>query len=225
MYILKDGSVTQDRKLDRVVEFDEASKQWPIRTLLDTEYPRSYTWRCLQCLDQGHEGACVGFGWTHEALAYPKSIPNLTNEHARAFYKRAQQLDNWPGEEPQYSGTSVLAGAKTALELGYIKEYRWAFGLNDLLVAVSRHGPAVLGVNWYEGMYDTDSKGMLHVTGEQVGGHCILAVGVSIKYKTVTLHNSWGPEWGVNGKAKLSWDDMARLLAEDGEACIPVVRA
>jgi len=208
--------------LDRRVEFDERSRQYPIRTLLQTTpQPRSYTWPCQTFLDQGEEGACVGFAWCHEAAAVPvvRTVNTLLAYHV---YREAKTLDPWPGEG--YEGTSVLAGAKAMQRRGYLQEYRWAFGLDDALTAISRHGPAVLGLNWYEGMFDTDETGRISPTGRLSGGHAILATGVNVAAQTVTLHNSWGLSWGRAGKAKISWDDLDRLLHEDGEVCVPVVR-
>lgn len=222
MFQLRDGSSTKDVRLDRIVQFDEESRQYPIRTLVAAKKPRSYTWRVNSWLDQGSEGACVGFSWSHELAGRPKEVQGVTNYTAQAVYKRAQQIDEWFGED--YEGTSVLAGAKAVQENGYMKEYRWAFGLDDLILAVGYQGPAVLGVNWYEGMYEPDAKGFLHVTGDIVGGHAIICNGVNIKKQYFTLHNSWGKDWGENGECKISFDDMRTLLAQYGEACIPIVR-
>jgi len=219
---LKDGSITKDIRLDRIVHFDEKSREYPIRTLVATKKPRSYTWKVNSWLDQGSEGACVGFSWSHELAGRPKEVVGVTNLTARAVYQRAQQIDEWDGES--YEGTSVLAGAKTIQEMAYMKEYRWAFGLDDLILAVGYQGPAVLGVNWYKSMYDIDSKGFIRVEGDLLGGHAIVCNGVSIKGQYFTLHNSWGIDWGINGECKISFDDMRRLLAEQGEACIPVIR-
>lgn len=209
-------------KLDRLVQFDERSRNFPVRTLVAEKPPRSYTWACTQYLDQGREGACVGFSWTHELVAKPVPILGLTNQTAQAIYKRAQMLDQWEGES--YEGTSVIAGAKAVMEAGYLKEYRWAFGLDDLILAIGYRGPAVLGINWYEGMFDTDSNGFVRVTGGIAGGHAILARGVSVRNRFVLLHNSWGSDWGMNSTAKISFEDLDRLLREQGEACIPTFR-
>lgn len=182
-------------------------------------------------LDQGSEGACVGFAFTHELISSPAVVKNLSEKFAReSVYWEAQKVDEWPGGAypqavPFYEGTSVLAGAQVVKKLGYITEYRWAFGLDDLILAVGRKGPAVLGVNWYEGMLDTKSCGYVHVDGEIVGGHAILCKGVNVTNKYFVLHNSWGPSWGTNGDALISFDEMDRLLHEDGEAVIPIVRS
>jgi hypothetical protein len=210
-----------DRTFDRLTEFDERSRSYPIRAaIVETKF-RSYTWRCLQWNNQGVEGACVGHSWSHEISARPVEI-KVGTDVAQKIYKRAQELDAWVGEN--YEGTSVIAGAKACSEFGYIGEYRWAFSLDDLRLAVGYRGPAVLGINWTEDMFDTDGSGYLHATGEVMGGHAILCNGVSEKRKCFRLHNSWGRGWGIEGEALISFDDLGRLLAAEGEACIPVQR-
>ena len=217
-------------KLDRMVHFDERSRNFPIRTLVAGRAPRSYTWRPNICLDQGQEGACAGFAWSHELAANPKPQAGITNQFARErVYWEAQRLDDWPGGDypgatPRYEGTSVLAGAKTVAALGAVTEYRWAFGLSDLVLAIGYSGPAVLGINWYSGMFTPDSAGLIHVSGDIEGGHAIMANGVSVTKRLVRLHNSWGSTWGQSGNCFIGFDDLSRLLSEQGEACIPTVR-
>ncbi len=208
-----------NRVLDRVPQFDARSRQYPIRALLSTTTPRSYTWRCNTWLDQGAEGACVGHAWAHERAARPVE---RTASSADAFeiYYMAQDLDG----QDWTVGTSILAGAKATVEKGWLYEYRWGFGLQDALAAISRHGPVVLGIDWHTGMFDTDDQGFIRPTGTVAGGHAILATAVSVTRRTVTLHNSWGESWGANGKALISWDDLGLLLAADGECCVPVRR-
>ncbi len=209
------------RTFDRVPQWDDRNENYPARTLIATHKPRSYTWRCDTHLDQGREGACVGHAFAHDVAARPDVRP-ADSPLAFTLYRRAQQLDPWPGEA--YEGTSVLAGAKAMLEAGYLSEYRWAMSVDDVVDVLGYHGPVVLGVNWYAGMFDPDANGYLHPTGSVLGGHAILARAVSVKREDVTLHNSWGPGWGVNGTARITFADLERLLAEDGEACVPVVR-
>lgn len=222
---LKGGQTTDDYKLDRVVQFDEKSRDYPIRALVGAQKPRSYSWACSVTLDQGSEGACVGFGWTHEKAAKPVPVSGMTNALALDTYHLAQTLDEWPGES--YSGTSVLAGVKAGQQQGYYGEYRWAFGLDDVVLSLGYRGPVVLGIPWYDGMYTPvlkDSDYWVSVTGAKVGGHCILARAVNVQQRFVVLHNSWGSDWGRNGDARIGFDDLDRLLHEDGEACIPVER-
>lgn len=220
---LVNGCEVKDRRLDRLVQFDQRSRNFPVRALISAAVkPRSYTWSCDAWLDQGREGACVGFSISHEAASRPVVVRGITATIAQRVYKRAQQIDEWEGEE--YDGTSVLAGIKAAQERGWYGEYRWAFGLNDLILAVGYKGPAVLGINWYEGMLEVGPKGIIRPTGDIAGGHAILCNGVSIKNRLFRLHNSWGEGWGIFGDCFISFDDMDRLLHEQGEACVPVKR-
>jgi hypothetical protein len=227
---LRDGTKVTDARLARLKQFDERSRKYPVRKLVSGQVPRSRTWGCDQVLDQGQEGACVGAACTHELIAKPKPVKGLNMKFAREqVYWEAQKNDPWnggsyPGAKPVYEGTSTICGVKVLQKLGYIKEYRWSFSLNDLILAVGHIGPAVLGLNWYEGMFEPHSCGYLHVTGDLSGGHAILCRGVNVKAGYFLLHNSWGPKWGNNGTAKITFAEMDRLLKEEGEAVVPLVR-
>lgn len=212
-----------DRVFDRRLEFDERSRAFPIRTLVETLAPRSYTWGCPVRLDQRNEGACVGFAWTHELAARPKVHGQVTEQLARDLYYEAQVRDPWP-DTPPAEGTTILAGAKAAVAYDYLEEYRWCFSVSDLALTVGHRGPVVLGINWHADMMDTDGDGYVHASGGVVGGHAILCNGYSAKYQRFKLVNSWGWDWGIAGECLVTESDMELLLADDGEACVPVVR-
>jgi hypothetical protein len=227
--ILKDQTSPEDPRLDRLVSFDEESRKYGVGDLLralpgQITIPRSYSWRCNVRLDQGQEGSCVGHGIAHELASRPSEVQDITHEFARqVIYWQAQREDEWPGGEypgasPRYGGTSVLAGVKVAQKLGYFDSYHWAFSLQDLILGIGYHGPAVLGLSWHEGMFTTDPSGYLSVTGPIVGGHCILARAVDLGQKRITLRNSWGIGWGQSGDAYVTFDAMDQLLHEQGEA-------
>lgn len=210
------------RVFDRKVRFDEKSRQYPVRKLITAAKPRSYTWGCSLWLDQGVEGACTGFSVAHEAAAKPVTVQGISYSTAMAIYRRAREIDEWPGED--YDGSSVLAAIKAGKERGWFTEYRWAFGIDDLRMAIGHKGPAVLGINWYEGMHDTDADGFIRPTGALSGGHAILCNGYNARSDVFRLHNSWGKGWGIRGECFIAGSDLARLLKEQGEACIPIVR-
>lgn len=221
---LKGGQVTGDPRLDRVEQFDARSQNYPVTALLrSTSTPRSYTWKGGPVTDQGREGACVGHGWTGELTARPKPC-KLENpdQYALDLYKEAQKRDEWPGEA--YSGTSVLAAAQILQDRKLIREFRWAFGLQDVILAIGYKGPVVLGIPWYESMYSAPN-GVVTVSGRKVGGHCILARGVNVKKRQVLLRNSWGVSWGTGGDAWIGFDALDGLLNSGGEACVPVYRS
>jgi len=236
MTSLRDGSVVSDPRLDRLVYFDPTSRTFPVRHSLgaDQQSPVTKLWTLpatSPVLDQGPDGACVGFGVTNELRFYPVPVRGLDAVFAKQrIYWEAQRIDEWaggdyPGADPAMEGTSVLAGVRIARRLGYITEYRWAFGERDLALAVSHLGPCVLGLAWWSDMMAPDAKGFLHRRGEVRGGHCVLCIGVNVRSRYYTIYNSWGPDWGAAGRAKISFTDMAALLADDGEAVLPTGRA
>lgn len=247
MVTLKDGSTSEDRRLDRLIQFDERSRSYPVAVA--GRRPRSYTWRITKpaVLDQGREGACVGFSIAHELLARPAETRFGSEFRATRFaiedvYYAAQRIDPWPGgsypgADPHYDGTSILAGVKVTQALGYFQSYRWAFGLRDLVDGLGHNGPSVLGVNWYDSMYSPDGEGFIRPEGSIVGGHAILARAVTLKWKShrfiwwkrtwddvdlnasfVTLRNSWGPLWGRHGDCYITLRDLDVLLQQRGES-------
>jgi len=208
--------------LGRIVRFDPRSRNYPIRALISAKKRRSYTWNCPVVLDQGEEGACTGFAVSAEAAARPVRVKGITNDVAFAVYRRARQLDDIPGED--YDGSTTLGAMKAGVERGWYESYRWAFGEDDLALAVGYHGPAVLGIPWFSGMDEVPDDYILKVSGKIRGYHDILCNGYDRKKGLYRLHNSWGPKYGLNGEVFVSADDMLRLLSNQGEACLPVVR-
>lgn len=218
-------------------QFDEKSRAYGVAEVLPTDIRRNKQWKTGPILDQGKEGACVGFGWTAELLSTPVAInlsklpygiPQDPDKLALTVYKQAQLIDEFPGED---GGTSVIAGAKIMKQYGFLKEYRWAFTINDVINGLIHRGPVVLGIEWYSGMYKAPN-GILSVTGKMVGGHCITAVGYRTAKtsaipgeETIVLQNSWGNDWGINGLAQIKVTDLAKLLEAGGEACIPFTRS
>lgn len=235
-YTLKDGTSTSDRRLDRIPAFDRRTLAFPVREALNAEQQTlvSQQWTApagTPVLDQGAEGACTGFGVTNELLYFPVAVPGLDATFAREkIYWVAQRDDEWPGgaypdANPQYEGTAVLYAIQAAVDLGYYKEYRWATSERELALGVGHLGPAIIGVDWYERMFKPDSNGFIHPTGNKAGGHCTLLTGINVNDGYYTLHNSWGPSWGTNGNCKIKRTDMAKLLRDNGEACIITQRS
>jgi hypothetical protein len=242
--------MTEERTFDWVPRFDERSRGYSIRSLVPsgTVRRRNKIWKLGPILDQASEGACVGFGWTAEALANPigvnlenmlVEVPRGPDGFARHVYRAAQKIDEWEGEA--YEGTSVLAGAKVMNQLHLLRSYHWAFDIEAVADAVIARGPVVIGIPWYSGMYEAPG-GILTPRGYLVGGHCLVVVGYvkaggkvftpkgnllqnNTDEDTLVLQNSWGSDWGIDGLALIRKTDLKNLLADHGEACIPTSRS
>lgn len=231
-------AIVYRKRLDWQAFFDEKSLDYKASYLFDVNKPlEKKIWETGPVLDQGREGACVGFAWTAELMAEPmRPIPmpstDVANRYAKGIYRQAQRLDQWPGEN--YSGTSVLAGAKTVKSRGYLESYHWCFSVDELKYAVTQLGPAVIGVNWYQGMYRTkliDGKHFAKVSGKKVGGHALTIIGydpaVMVNGKETECfiwRNSWGFSYGDNGNAYITVEELEALAKERTEFCIPIAR-
>ena len=238
-----------DRVLDRVPSVPDRRRQveFNLADAIVGLTPRSYTWAVPFCLDQRAEGACVAHGATHEAVARPVMIDfakhplpdwavranrvrtaggsaqQIAQAYAFDAYDWCRRNDEWSGEA--YSGTSVAAGARSMVVSGFWGQYRWTIDVNDMAVAVSRTGPAVIGVDWMTGFFEPDRNNFLNLTGRVEGGHCVLVNGYSTTRRAFKITNSWGPGFGRDGTAWIRHDDMAQLLHDGGECCVPMRRS
>lgn len=232
----------QPRTLDWRSHHDPRSLDYPVREVINrvvgagsAVVPTKKIWPIGDALplDQGREGACVGFGWSGELASSPVRVRGIDNAYAHDLYKLAQTLDDWPGEN--YEGTSVLAGAKACVQRGHIGSYRWAFSTDDIRDAILTLGPVVIGIPWYENMYQTKPSGLVVPGGQLVGGHCIMVNGYNPRaripgegwlkrYEVFYWTNSWGRDYGQNGRGIIKAEDLAALLKDTGEACVPLTR-
>jgi hypothetical protein len=167
--------------------------------------------------NQGSLPYCVGYAWTHWAADPPVTHSVLLDP--AWVYKTAQKYDDTPGED--YEGTTVRGGAKVLQkERGLISNYYWAETVEDIIMTILELGPVTVGTNWYDSMMCPHADGTLDVTGSVSGGHAYVLNGVDLRTGYFRLKNSWGKEWGDHGHAYIKISDFARLLAEEGEACL-----
>lgn len=181
-----------------------------------------YHWDSAWWGDQGDTSMCTAFALTH-AMADGPVTHRGQNPLAdpRATYAEIQSIDKAEGRDygPDGGATS-LAMAKCAMRRGWIGEYRWGYSLADFLAGI-KVGPVLLGVNWYSGMDWPDKKrGVIRANGFVRGGHEIVANGVDLDDGLVRLKNSWGRQYGRGGHAYLPFEDLERLIAEDGDVLL-----
>ena len=178
-------------------------------------------------LNQGSQPACVGYSswkWLYGGPVKNRAMPF----NALELYFEAQKWDEWPGEN--YDGTSVRGAFKYLKNSGYVGEYQWAFNVGSVLAYVLTTGPIVMGTNWFTGMMDPDSHMYVKTTGVVEGGHAYLFCGANRLRRNsdgttgaFRILNSWGSSWGAKGRAWISLQDAAFLMAQpQAEACIAI---
>jgi hypothetical protein len=188
-------------------------------------------------LDQGVEGACTGFALAAVAnhlLQSRKVHPDPTPVSSRMFYEMAKRHDEWPGEE--YSGSSARGAMKGWHKFGVCSEKAWPYrpgktdrdassarlrdaGLRPLgayfrvnhrdLVAmhsaITETGILYATSMVHKGWDSVTSNGVIHYKPGVLGGHAFALVGYDSK--GFWIQNSWGPKWGKQGFAHLSYED------------------
>ena len=209
------------RRLGRHVQHDERSKAYRARmatALVSTIHTR----RC-DAYDQGELGSCTGNAIAGGLMTDPHYRPArvLGEVEAVALYSVASNyFDAIPGGWPPIdTGSTGLAVAKAAQNLGYISSYGWAFGLDEALRALVV-APIIIGINWYSSFDFPSSTGNITITKNAYvrGGHEVVLDRINVSKKTVGGMNSWGPYYGVNGRFKMGWATFGRLLNEHGDA-------
>lgn len=215
--------------LGRLVEHDPKSRQYPSRRAVQI---RTVLWsHNAPVLDQGDLGSCTGNALAQclNTAKFAASRPRrryLDEQVARALYSMATALDNFPGKWPtQDTGSSGLAVCKAGVNQGYLTRYDHAFGIDHATASLQLQ-PLITGINWYNDMFEPDSKGFLKPTGGVAGGHELTLLGVNLRWEFYTLLNHWYNEdltpWGDNGRAKISRTDYTRLLNEQGDVTMPI---
>lgn len=205
-------------------------------------------WRHGAVLDQGAEGACVGFASAGVVAAAPASRSGVTDEYARNWYRRAQRLDEWPGE--RYEGTSVLAGCLVGRERKLWTGFRWAKNAAELATGIlnDRLGPALIGVQWSEDLYEVPASGAVDpdVTLDPDMGHAVVLFGYvparafvsrelqdqleelqlwdavdELAEPSFLLLNSWDDTWAAGGRAVVPVSLVNRWIRARGEFGLP----
>lgn len=213
---------TTEFGLGRKVNHDPRSRAFPAPRAADRR-PVMHR-RYSPVLDQGTLGSCTGNAMAHAVNMKPLHIPGtsyLNEADAVDLYSRATQIDPFRGTyRPEDTGSDGLSVCKAAQERGLITAYRWAFGFEHTLDALQL-GPVLIGIPWHHSMYFPDRRGFVRPDGDKVGGHEIVLMGDDCR-NTLTFLNSWGSGWGLSGRFKMDYPTFKALLADNGDAAVPV---
>jgi hypothetical protein len=222
----------RDRRLGRHVLHDSRSLRYRARAA-DPATLRSVRHAInIPVMDQGNLGSCTGHAGTATLGSDPfwpaasrllKANDAVANSAwAVRLYSEATRLDPWPGEyEPEDTGSDGLSIAKALHARGLISGYQHATSLAAALTALSER-VVMVGSSWLRGMYDPAADGRLRVSGVSDGGHEYVLDELDVERQRVWMRNSWGQSWGIGGRAWMTWEDLARLLADYGDCTVLV---
>jgi hypothetical protein len=183
--------------------------------------------KTLRLLWRGRQAGpfCVGFSGEGWARSTP-SLQGKSNLGWDGYYRGAQEYDEWPGVG--YEGSSVHGLMKflVAHPANDVQSYRWARTTGEILdwLAPAEATPVVIGIDWTSRMWTPNrASGILDCSGPIDGGHALLIIGwwFSAGELFFLLHNSWGAEWGIEGRAWIRERDLQEKLdAPGGEAAV-----
>jgi len=206
--------------LGRHVVHDPRSKSFPRRMTVD---PKAWHDKIIRIIDPRINpnqsiGNCTGCSKCMQlnAMGNRRLGIVLGMPVADRFYGLATTIDPWPGSyPPDDTGSSGLAAAKAAQQLGYGGEYRWLFGGADEVVQTIMEGQVrSVGTWWYYDMFKPDSKNVVRVNGGKAGGHQWTVRGYD-KDKDLLLGRCW---WGTFRDFWISRFDLSALLADEGDS-------
>jgi hypothetical protein len=152
---------------------------------------------------------------------YQPTVP-CKESTALDIYSAATEIDGfgspWPTND---RGSSGLAVAKVCQKNGWIIGYQHVFSLNSMLKAL-QVTPVIIGANWYDSFDAPDNNGLVTIrpNASVRGGHEFQAIGVDVDKRQIEFVNSWGLGWGVQGHFFMSYDDVTRLLSEQGDVTV-----
>ncbi len=224
--LIEEHPSDQGGPLGRHLHFDERSRDFAVQ-LEPGATIQTRTWtRRVKAFKQGKLNTCTGQAAMGVLCTEPNRRPGVRYSETtiRQIYTKATHHDTFKGAWPtKDTGSTVLAAMKALKYMGYTKGYRWCFSLEDVLKALSTLGPVAIGIHWYEGFDRPDASGLIQFGGSSRGGHAVELLGVDAEQQQVWAINSWGPEWGVQGRFAIAWRDLDRLLHEEGEAATVVL--
>ncbi|MCA1571349.1 MAG: hypothetical protein LC798_13715 [Chloroflexi bacterium] len=194
---------------------------------------RSKYWYAGWRGDQGSTSQCVAYGsltlYHASPFTYPAPRPRLDPAW---LYGEAQKVDPWPGEEPEYDGTSSDAAFGVMKREGLIESYWWATSFDEAVACLIARSPVCFGTPWRQGMDEPDAQGRIRAIGPDRGGHLYCAIGGNLDMKlpwatrpgAARILNSWGDGWADGGRAWVSLEDLESLFDDGGEAVLVVER-
>ena len=168
-------------------------------------------------LDQGETPHCVGFTMADFGINLPVHTP-YTNEDGHSFYYLCKIED---GEPRMENGSTMRSLAKALLNEGKIEAYAFAPDMATIKWWLLNKGSIMVGTAWTSDMFSPDENYIIRPTGSNEGGHAYL-LNEWTKDGYIGIQNSWGDQWGDNGKAYISAEDFEKLFIYDGEAVTAV---
>jgi hypothetical protein len=209
-----------DPRLGRHVVHDSRSRRFTLPSTIDQSTWRDKAIRLYDPLPNPNQevGCCTGVAKCSQFNAVENRrtgvVLNMTN--AEAVYSLASSIDIWDGQwPPTDTGSSGLASAKAAQQMGLGAAYYWEFrGALGIVEQIQAGRAMSVGTRWDWDMFNPDSSGRIHLGGGTAGGHQWIARGYWASRRWV-LGRCW---WGEFRDFWISVDHLQDLMDDWGDA-------
>lgn len=163
--------------------------------------------KCVQCNAAGNRklGVILGMDTAHQGYSLATTLDPFQG--------------SWTAPTWEDTGSSGLGAAKAAQQLGIGGEYHWRFdGAMGVIQEVQDDKVVNVGTRWDNNMFTQDPRGRVRLGGGLAGGHEWSVIGFDA-HTGEAIGLCW---WGSFRKFRISLDDLAELLADDGDALVQV---
>ncbi len=182
----------------------------------------------LDVRDQGAEGTCVAFASTavkeseegNEGYLSPRFMyDRIAQPQGGAYPRDAMEVllkEGVCSEECQPYTPNVktppCADSLDRAKQNKIKAYARLLAIDDFRQCLVQYGCFMASLKVSEGWLTPDNNGVVHNTGNVLGGHAIAFCGYDDKKQLLKFKNSWGKGWGVNGYGYIGYTDAMAVL-------------
>lgn len=211
-------------------ETPRAAALYPVRAETTDRLRRN--WKMGVRLDQGPSGMCVAGTFGHRRAGTPVQVLGIDHSWMVKFYLEASARYWGTPDESLQKGTSARSACEVLLKRKAIDRYEWIANWNagpeQLHYALLELGPVCVGSNWYVSMsaprIEETPNGKVawmnvDYSSTYRGGHEWLLTRIDLNpvdgtEPYVEMLNSWGLDWGVNGKARFTLPQIDKLIFE-----------
>lgn len=177
---------------------------------LEVDLSEAHLWYCFAEAQDGRHCNPPNAGWWPDNAL--NAYQNSGTVDAACFsYTAGDQPCNlcsdWQNRQTKITGWHTLSS------------------IADMKTWLSTRGPLTSCFTVYDDFYSYSSGVYTHVSGNDLGGHCICIVGYDDNQGCWICKNSWGADWGENGFFRIAYGQCgidAEMWAVEGVASIPL---
>ena len=158
-------------------------------------------------------GAC-DYGWMPDAAAHYLQSTGVPDESCMPY------LSGATGEDVACQATCPDTSKRSMRIANYSTPTRGSKNVEAVKQGLQQ-GPLVTTLTVYEDFMSYASGVYKHVKGSYLGGHAVSIVGYDDTQRAFIIRNSWGADWGMNGFAYVSYDDISGIGEETWSYSVP----